>query len=204
MPGLCLAELSAFRCNARKAQGKGAASTRVADDVDFSAVQFHQFAADGKPKAGAAMRPRYRAVNLPELLKDMRQVLGGNTATGIGNDDRGISGILLAGYANASGIGEFYRIADDVDQDLAQSQRIGPDGDRLGEMVDPDPLLVSLMGKLLDAIGDCGRQIHRLGVDVQHAILNLGHVKRIMHQFRQMRGRGFHPAGKGLPHYEIC
>ena len=133
------------------------------------------------------------AFKLLELAEDHLQPICRDARTGIGNND--LDGIDAE--ADAAGIGELHRVADEIEQDLPQAVAIA---DELRRQFGRD------IGGKLDALGLRPRR-HQLrdGLDELHDVeglldkfeapgLHLGEIEDVVHQ----RQQGFAGNAQGL------
>ena len=120
-------------------------------------------ASTGLPR-GAAM------VELLELTEDHIEPVGRNAGPGIGDGDLQALPDTGQAQAHAAGLGELYRIADEVQQDLAQTVAVADESRRQG-------------GR------DMGRKLEPLGLRARrHQFRNrldeLDHVEGLLDQFQ--------------------
>ncbi len=113
----------------RQREPEAAANTGRAVDAYLAVHLFDQLAGDGQAKARAAELPGGRAVGLGEGLEDAFQVLAGDADAGIGDPEHQprvriatSDGVDLD--PDFAGRGEFDRVADQIGQYLAESNRI--------------------------------------------------------------------------------
>jgi hypothetical protein len=104
---------------------------RRALDADLAAHQFDQPLADRQPESGAAVFSRHAVVGLLEGLEQSRLRLGVDADAGVADFEAHLH--RIGGFADQAGAqgdaalpGELDGIADQVEQDLAQPQRIAP------------------------------------------------------------------------------
>lgn len=108
---------------------EGAALARRAVDPDLAAHQQGQAFADGQPETGAAVFPCQRTVRLFESLEQAQLVGRADADTGIldleTQQRRGsVRGELANAQGDAAVVGELDRVGDEIDQDLAEAQRV--------------------------------------------------------------------------------
>ncbi len=110
-------------------EGKDASPRRDAFRRDPPAHQLHQPPGDGQPQAGAAVTPGDRVVRLSEWVEQGRQPLRLDPDPGVPDrkpEPDPLVGALIRRHLDndLSGLGELDRIAGEVDQDLAQPERV--------------------------------------------------------------------------------
>ena len=108
---------------------KRAALARLAFEPDFPAQQFHQARGDGEAEARTAVLARGGTIRLGESLKNQRLFFFRDADSGICNakvkQDGGKSFVLdVYVHGDAAAVGEFDGVANEVQQDLTQAQRI--------------------------------------------------------------------------------
>src|SRR5260370_20764005 len=109
----------------------GAALAYRAPHPDRPARQMEQLLADRGPESGAAVAARSGAVFLHERLEDARVVLGSHADAGVSHLEGERRSLDSRQHADRGGdvpaLGEFHRVAEQIDDDLAQSQTITED-----------------------------------------------------------------------------
>src|SRR5262249_53287439 len=75
------------------AHREGAALSGLAGDANGAAVKLDQFLDEGEADPAALNRPPTCALHPVEPLKQMRQLFGGDTRTGVANGDLGVATI---------------------------------------------------------------------------------------------------------------
>ena len=113
----------------RDRKAEGAADTGLAGDPDIALHQAGQALADGQPEAGAAKLAGNRGVRLAEGLEELALLFGGHADAGILDIDLQPDTIINRQLATEKDgdralRGEFDGVADQVDQQLRQTQRI--------------------------------------------------------------------------------
>lgn len=98
----------------------------------LSAHEIHQPADDRQPQAGSAIEPGRRLIGLFKSLEHAGELVRGNADTGI--RDAETQACFIGGqrvernlHHDFALFGELYRIADQVDNDLPQAQRVSND-----------------------------------------------------------------------------
>ena len=175
-----------------------AALARVTLDPDLSSRQFHQMVADRQAQSSAAIFSRGRPVRLNERLKNHGVLFFGDSNAGVGDGKQknGAGVAELADdhlYYDLAFIGELYRIADQVDQDLPQPPWISQQQVR-GLGSDPAFQLQSLVrGALRERPEDVADRVSQREVDplqIEFACLDLGKVQNVIDESQQRRRRG--------------
>ena len=140
-----------------------AAPALFADNFDFTAHELRQFTADGEPKPRAAEAPRRGNIRLGEFFEQFRHDFGRNADAAIRYLETQCNGVLgkridFRFDDHATPIGEFHRVAHEVENDLAQPVGIAPNprrhiGRDVGAQVDPlaeGPAAQQLVGRFHD------------------------------------------------------
>ena len=97
---------------------------RLAGDTDFAIHQRHQLPGDRQPEPGAAVAPGVRAIGLFEGVKHRSQLGGGDADSGVSHLPADPSAKGARAENNRPARGELHRVAQQVQQDLPQSQRV--------------------------------------------------------------------------------
>ena len=113
----------------RQGEAEGAALARRADDGQFAAHQLDQPAGDGQPQAGTAVLARGRGIGLRKGIENAGELVGGNADAGIahgkGQGQRlGLLPFEADGEHHLAALGELDRVADQIEQHLAQPGRV--------------------------------------------------------------------------------
>src|SRR5690349_19011598 len=100
----------------------------LAHHVDRSLLKFHQLLHDGKSESGTTIAACNTGIRLTETFKDGVQFFFWNSDTCVRyfNPDPASSAVFFfrgAGNLNRSGVGKLNRVADEVDQDLIETNR---------------------------------------------------------------------------------
>ena len=119
------------RCRHRQPEGdmEGRTDAGFALDLDVASHRLGKTAYDGKAETGAAKATRRRIVGLDEGLKQPLPLFGGETDAGIGNANaeldlagmtvsRSVARNVLNSKPDRTRLGEFDRVAQQVEQDL--------------------------------------------------------------------------------------
>ena len=147
------------------------------------------------------MLARDRRIHLRKVLKKARQVTSGNANPGIDH----LAGIKAPtftrrhAHCDAAGLGEFDRIAQQIEQHLAHPVRIRLDGYALHRQVGHDldtHLQVFALGKRLNRgsrlVHHCNQR-NRLDMQSHLARFDLGEIENFVNHAQQMLGRSIHP-----------
>ena len=105
---------------------EGGAAVLFAFELDPPAHVFHQLFADGKAQSGTTITPGDRAVGLAERLEKLWLLLTRNADAGIAHDKKHLEATCGLGTTqdfevHAAVAGELHRVAQQVDQHLAQA-----------------------------------------------------------------------------------
>ena len=105
------------------------ANARLAFQPDLSAHHFDQLAGDGQPQAGAAVLARRGAIHLREALEDGGLPFRRDADAGILHREAHLHLLVrlferFGADDNLALVGEFDRVADEVDQHLPQAARV--------------------------------------------------------------------------------
>ena len=108
---------------------KGTASAEGAFDPDLAVHQGHETASDGEAESGSAEAAGGGAVGLSEGFEDDGLLVGGDADAGVLNlemEEDVVGGFFLTGHlkAHAAHFGKFNGVAEEVDEDLTQTQGI--------------------------------------------------------------------------------
>ena len=127
---------------------------RAAAQTDFAAHSLDDAGRNGEPKTRAVVPPRERAVALFEFVEDARLRLGLDAGSRVPDDEAGLVGLFaLDQHRNPARIGEFHRVAGEIQQHLAEARRVARD---------PSRNMIVDIGGDLDALGlRAGRQAAR-------------------------------------------
>src|SRR5437867_9200952 len=101
--------------------------SRCALDPDSTAVHFHQPLRDGKPEPRSLVLAADATVALLKALEDALDVFSGHTDAGIADADQELGTLPLRRHPHATGLGEFDRVAQQVQQHLLELGAIGED-----------------------------------------------------------------------------
>ena len=166
---------------------------RGARDPERAAVHLDELPDDGQPHAAPSVPAHLRGVDLGEFVDERRHLIGGDVVSAVVDRD----GDTLTGGAGMGGdhdsavIGDPDRVADEVDEDLAQPERIGDHrweirGDLCDEL---QPLGFGTFGKLKPDRPDEGQQIDRLRLQIQPLDLDDCYEASIPYIALSSRGR---------------
>ena len=170
-----------------------AAFAGAAVDPDVAAHQAHQLAADREPEAGAA-EPALRLADLLERAEDAVDLVGRDADAAVFDFEtqRGLrSAASDASHAQShlAAVGEFHRVAEQVEQHLAQALLVDPHCLRqLGghRQVEREILFLGLDS---NDVGDRRQELDETDcarVQVELAGLDLGQIEHVVDQHQQM------------------
>ena len=101
-------------------------------DPDSTAVHLHQLLRDGQPEPGSLVLAADAAVALLKAFEDPLHVVRRDADAGIAHADQQLGALTLGRHPNAAGLGEFDRVAQQVQQHLLELGAIGEDPSDLG------------------------------------------------------------------------
>jgi len=112
---------------------EGAADIRLAGDADIAAHQMYQPLADGESQASSAVLAGHRAIRLFEGVEQPLLLRGRHADAAVLNLETHHHALLMVGDAthpqvNGAGGGKLDRVADQIEQDLAETQRVAAQG----------------------------------------------------------------------------
>ncbi len=183
----------------RQVEAKGRPQTDGGLDVDRAPHRLDQTAADRQTQAGAAKAPLIRHVGLDKRIEDRLQVAPGDAHTRVDDfkADRCWRRWLDLGarphaQVDAAALSEFDRVADQVQQHLAQSHLIGNDAD--GQAIVPikaelQPLALRARGEQPQRRGNELTQRYRLTLDLEFAGSDLGEIEHVVDDRKQRLAR---------------
>ena len=174
-----------------------AAPAGLTFDPDPATHERHHVSADGKPQAGAAVAPRHGPVGLLEGFKNQLLLFNGDAHAGVLDDDMQQHRTLfrLVGpdtHRDAAALGEFEPIADQVEDDLAQAQRIAFESGRkawIDAAIERQSARARQRQHGLHGAADTVREFHQGAVEDHLAGLDLGEIERMIQQFQQCLSR---------------
>ena len=85
-------------------------------EVNSSAMQIDQLTRDRQAKSSSALLARSAVVNLMELFKYLLSIFGRYPGAGVANRDVELAIVSMDADTDRSGVGEFYRVADEIYQ----------------------------------------------------------------------------------------
>ena len=176
----------------RNDDGEGGAYTKRRLQIDTAAMHLDQPPRDRQSKPGATFLPRDAVVNLLKLLEDPRLLRGRNARTGVLHRDVELAVDGLDADLDRAGIGEFDRIADEIEQHLAQPPLVAA-ADRQAARnrgLDLDALVLrKRTGRRHDRFDD---PLHRIVVERQGELagLDLGYVEHVVDQPQEVLSVG--------------
>ena len=172
-------------------QPEGRAFAQLTLEADLAAHHVGQAPADGQAQARAAEPAGGRAVALPEALEQLPARLLADTDAGVVDLETQaelvIDPLAREPCDNAALQGELHGIAQQVEQGLAQAQRIGRGPSQVCGRLDAQTqtFRVGLRAKHVDDAAQQLGRIHRLGRQLQLASLDLREVDDVVQQLRQ-------------------
>jgi hypothetical protein len=172
----------------RQRAGEARPLARPARDGDRAAHRRHDARRDGEAEADAAHAPRRVGAGLLELPEDAVEVLRRQTRPGVGDGEHQAAVGLVDLQRHAALRGELDRIADEVEDDLAQAVRIGHDAASRGgcDMAgDVDALFVGARRHQFHRVLEQVMQIGLDGTQLEAARLDGGEVQQILHEAEQ-------------------
>ena len=177
-----------------QADREGRALAEGALDADRAAHALDEGAGDGEPEAGAAELARGRFVGLREALEQPADLLLGQADAGIGDGKAQPVGPVLPFAPHRERdlalFREFGRVADQVDQRLAQLQLILMHRAQIAVVVEAEAVAL-LRDQALRRGGDVldqRRHVEGLGRQRQAAGLDLGDVEHVVDEAEQVAG----------------
>ena len=183
----------------RAVNDEGAASSRRRSPRDLAAHQGHQPRGDRQAQARAAVLPRGRGVGLLEGAEDLLLLVARDADAGVA--DREAAGrprprrrfaVGLDAHDHLAPVGELDRVADQVDQHLAQPARVADQGVghvRLDVPGQLQPLAVGPQGQGPQGVAQRVRKREVGRVQLQLAGLDLGEVEDVVDDGQQGLGR---------------
>ena len=178
---------------------EGAALAGFALQPHVATHQFDQAARYGQPEAGAAKAAGGRGVFLREGVENQLLLVRGDADAGVAHRqvDYQVLAILCVQFGvqrDLAALGELDRVADEVDQHLADAAGIT---DQLLRQVGLDLegqfkiLFEGAQRERLQRFGDGPLEVERNLFDEQLAGLDLGEVENVVDHGQQRIGRGF-------------
>ena len=161
-------------------------------DGDVAAHEAGELAADGEPEARAAVLPGGRRVRLRELLEQPAELLRRHADAGVGHGD-GKPIVLARPFAprlerDRAALGELARVAQKVEHDLAQANRVGPHPAEILGQPHLEPVAVlgrERLGRDED-VAQHGGHLDILDAELELAGLDLGQVEDLVDQLQQV------------------
>ena len=179
---------------------KRGAAARLALEPDAAAHHLHQAPRDRQPQAGAAVAARGRAVGLRERVENRRLPVGGHADAGVGDldmQDRIGRGALrkIQPHDHLALLGEFDRVADQVDQHLLQPQPVA--GEMVGHLrrhlgEEREPFFGRAERERLHAAAELLAELEGEWLEAQAAGLDLRDVEDVVDDVQQRLGRRSH------------
>ena len=176
--------------------------TALADlalEPDATAHQLDQLCRDRQPQAGAAVAPRRRAVGLRKCLEDRNVFVRRDAEARVGHAKVQHEAVRrvrdrLDAHHDFAALGELHRIADQVDDDLAETQgvadqRAGQLGWNLAAQL--EPLGMGADGEWPQRVDETVAQIEVGRRELELACLDLGEVEDVIDHAEQRIGRVF-------------
>jgi hypothetical protein len=170
-------------------------------EADRAAHRLDQALRYREPEAGAAELPAGAAFGLLEFLEDAGLQFRRDADAGVVDAKRqGAIRRPLDRDRDAAGFGKLDRIADEIEQNLAQAGGIADETVRgciFDECGDFDAFGMGVRRQQLDHVLDQRAQRKRLDVEVEPARLDLGKIEDVLDQPGQRLARRFHRFGIG-------
>ena len=190
----------AARQSEARGEMEGAAFAELAFHPDAPVHGFHQPAGDRQSQARAAEAARGRAIGLGERIKDELQLVGRNADAGIGHREMQPGSALGPRIESdvdhhLALLGELQGIADEIDDDLPQADRVplehvGHVGRHVASQL--QPLLVGAGRQGVERVAQVIAQAEGDGIEVQPPRLDLGKIKNVVDNGQQRMGRFLH------------
>src|SRR5690606_4382623 len=159
-----------------------------ARDGHVAAEETGQLADAREAEAGATDLARRRSIDLPELVEDVRQLIGGDADAGILDGD--LEPVVAAPARlddDLALLRELRGVRQQVEQDLAQLELVGlDDRDVVGELrVNLDRLAAHVLLHGRDALVDELGKLELLDDDIELTCLDLREVEDVVDQREQ-------------------
>src|SRR5450830_176782 len=170
-------------------QMETAASTDAAFHRQFTANDMREHAADGQAQTGANIFAQIGGAAALERQKHAFQVSGRNADTGVDDVEVGNLAQVVHAYRDAAMVGELDRIAEQIDQNLAQPFLIGMDDVRQAASffkLKTQSLLLRLGGKHADDLFQKFTQRQFIRGQPHLASLDLGDIEQAINETEQM------------------
>ena len=187
-------------------------------DLDRPPHEPDQAFADRQPESGTAVLARGRCVDLAESVEQAVDFLRRDADTGVANGelDRDIATAFVAGvfagvvaWAGAGGgagsrtrhpavhvdlalIGELHRVADQIDQHLAQTRHVAVNSTRhvrLDVVDQLDTLLAGALADQVERILDHAGDVERFVLKLHATRFDLGKIQDVVDQGQQLHSR---------------
>ena len=157
----------------------------IATQLDLAAHSLDDAGGDGKPETRAVVPARERAVALLEFVEDPRLRFRFNAGPRVPDNETGSIFFAFDDDRDPARLGEFHRIAGEVQQHLAEPRRIArdPNGNVIVDVGgDFDTLGLRAGREQLDDVGDEFCQIERNRFEVESAGLDFREIQNFLDQ----------------------
>src|SRR5690606_1396340 len=104
------------RLDSRQAQRECRPLAELTDNGDRTAHLLCQTLSDGQPQPGTNLAPAEDAIDLVELLEDVRQIFRRDADTGVLDFDLQVGPLRAQGNADVARRRELHRVLDEVQQ----------------------------------------------------------------------------------------
>ena len=145
----------------RKLQGETTSLAESAGDRDIAAMQAREPPRDRETQSRSAKLPGRAAIGLSKLVEDVGDRIGRYADSGIAHRDTHRIRCRSGGDRNASAFSELHRVADQVEQNLPDANRIGLDRNDPHANIDRD---LDTLGRRLRR--HCVDNLFRNGADL--------------------------------------
>ncbi|OFA07223.1 hypothetical protein DUGA2_05550 [Duganella sp. HH101] len=179
------------------AETEAAADARFAVDADHAAHLAHQLLRDRQPQSGAAVQARGAGVGLGEGLEQAGLLLVADPQAAV-LDDEAQPDVAVAGHRglvvaldpqfDVAARGELECVADQVDQDLAQAQRVAQQVGRHVRRRPDHQFQSALRGPPREQVGQLAQgvgQVEGQRLQFQLARFDLGEVQHVVDDLQQ-------------------
>ena len=183
-------------------EGKGAAGARDTFDADVPSHELHQLFADRQSETGSAELAGGRRIRLGKALEQATDLLLRHTDAGVAHaklqDDPGPVVLRdVHGHSDFACAGEFHGVVDEIQEHLAESQRIADEiGRDCGVDVNDEleSFFLALAGTQVDGRSQQLLQSEGRLLQRQLARFNLREVQDVVDHAQQMLPRSLHLA----------
>jgi hypothetical protein len=169
-------------------------ATRIdlALDAAVAAEDLRDPLRDRQAETGPAELARHRRVSLLEGREERIELVGSDSDSRVGYDQRGKLGLGVVADLNSdeARAGELDRVPQQVDQRLTNARRVGEDlgGNRCGKVdVESDPLLVGPHAQQRGCLAHHLHEVERDALHVEPPRLDLGDVENVVQDVEEVR-----------------